>query len=101
MPTTRRSARDLVAARTLFSTATATVGGLYLATHSVAVTVIGTTASTALTCWAMWLPYKRNRALASREQAIPDTEAVINNVPSRKATYDNGTLTHPGHTGAV
>jgi hypothetical protein len=52
----------------MFNTATVTVAGLYLATHSVTVTLIGTIASTALTCWAMWLPYKPKRALDGADQ---------------------------------
>src|SRR5262245_37256693 len=69
MPTTRRPARDLNAARTIFNTAPVSVGGLYLTTHSVAVTLIGTAAATALTGWTLWLPYKRNRALGNRDNA--------------------------------
>ena len=64
----RRPAHDLAAAKAAFNTATVTVGGLYLTTHSVVVTLIGTTASTMLTCWAMWLSYNRNRTLDDREQ---------------------------------
>jgi hypothetical protein len=44
-----------------------TVGGIYLATHSVTVTVVGATASTLLTGWTLWLAEQRNQALASDE----------------------------------
>ena len=40
----------LAAATRTFSTATVTVGGLYLATHSVPVTITGTVAPSLLTC---------------------------------------------------
>lgn len=54
MRTVRRPSLDVRAAR-VFQTATAAVGGLYLVTHSVAVTAIGTCAATAVTAWATWL----------------------------------------------
>lgn len=63
MQVIRRPQRDLPAARAMFNTATVTVGSLYLATHSVTVTLIGAAASTVLTCWAMWLPSVPKRAL--------------------------------------
>lgn len=55
MRTERRPGLDVRAATRVFQTATATVGGLYLATHSLMVTAIGTCAATALTTWATWL----------------------------------------------
>jgi hypothetical protein len=68
MQTTHRSSRDLGAAKATFNAATVSIGGLYLATQSVAATLIGTAASTALTCWVMWLAHNRNRVLTSSRQ---------------------------------
>jgi hypothetical protein len=65
MRTTRRSEQDLPAARAIFNAATTTIGGLYLATHSVTVTAIGAAASTMLTCCAIWPRDKPTRALDS------------------------------------
>lgn len=59
--------REVAVARTTFNMAAVTVGGLYLATHSVPVTIIGTLAATALTGWAMWLPRSRNKTLTDGE----------------------------------
>jgi hypothetical protein len=47
----------------MFSSAAVTIGSLYLATHSVTVTVVGAVASTVLTCCAIWLPYQSKGAL--------------------------------------
>jgi len=55
MRTVRRPGPDLTAATRMFQTATGTVGSLYLATHSVTVTAIGTCAASAVTAWATWL----------------------------------------------
>lgn len=55
MQKAKTSAPETVAAQRIFNTATVTVGGLYLATHSVTVTAIGTAASTIVECWAIWL----------------------------------------------
>lgn len=73
----RRPAHDLTAAKAACNTVTVTVGGLYLATHSVMATLVGTTASTVLTCWAMWSPYSRKQTLADREQSAAQSESHI------------------------
>jgi hypothetical protein len=49
MRTVGRPGLNLIAAARVFQTVTVTVGGLYLATHSVTVTMIGTCAATAIT----------------------------------------------------
>jgi len=55
MQQTKRPPRDAIATQPIFNTATATVAGLYLASHSVSVTAIGASASTVVACWSMWL----------------------------------------------
>jgi len=69
MSTKRGTARDLAVGEHS-DIAMATVGGLYLVTHSVVVTLIGAAASTVLTCWFKWLTYKRDQPQASRERAV-------------------------------
>lgn len=65
MQTSHRSEIDL--AEKIFNTATVTVGGLYLATHAVIVTLIATAAASLLTGWTMWLSHRRaSRQLARR-----------------------------------
>ena len=49
------AAHDLIAAQRTFNSATVTVGGLFIATHSIVVTVTGTVAGMALCGWSMWL----------------------------------------------
>ena len=51
----KTSAPETAAVQRIFNTATVTVGGLYLTTHSVTVTAIGTAASTIVECWSIWL----------------------------------------------
>lgn len=41
-----------------------TAGGLYLATHSVAVTALGMTAATVLCGWRMWLAHRGELSLS-------------------------------------
>jgi hypothetical protein len=65
MPNARQPHQDLTIARTIFNTATVTVGGLYLATNSVTVTVIGTAAAAVVTGWTIWLAHSRKRPNAS------------------------------------
>ena len=54
------SARGRTAAQQI-NTATVTAGGLYLATHSVAVTAIGTIAWAMMAGWSMWLDRHQKR----------------------------------------
>lgn len=56
-----------MAVQKVFNTATVTVSGLYLATHSVLVTFIGTFAASLLSGWTTWLSlsHRRNRMLTS------------------------------------
>jgi hypothetical protein len=77
MPNACQSHQDLTTARTIFNTATVTVGGLYLATNSVTVTVIGTVAAAVVTGWAIWLAHSRKRptSLAIHRTTGTTTEA--------------------------
>ena len=83
MQAVRRSQRDLSAARSMFSSAAVTIGSLYLATHSVAVTLIGAATSTVLTCCAIWLPNKPKHALDSANQSAPGHDDTRDPVASR------------------
>jgi hypothetical protein len=55
--------QDFGKAHRIFNTATVTIGGLYLATHSVAVTVLETVAATLLCTRGMWLARRSSPAL--------------------------------------
>jgi hypothetical protein len=63
MQTTRRSCLKI--ATRVFQTATTAVAGLYLTTHSVAITAIGTSAAGVITAWVIWLD-RRTRGPAPR-----------------------------------
>jgi hypothetical protein len=48
---------------------------LYLATHSVTVTAIGTAASTIMTCWSIWLDrHQRAVSRATRDLAYTGSQ---------------------------
>lgn len=57
MRTIHPSQLDLT--QNIFNTTAATTSGLFLVTHSVTVTLIGTVAASLLTGWTMWLPPRR------------------------------------------
>ena len=64
---TRQPEADPTLAQKGFNTVTLAVGGLYLATHSVIVTLIGTAAAGLLACWALWVTNHGKRARADIE----------------------------------
>jgi hypothetical protein len=68
MQRAKHSVLDVTAVRGI--AATVTVGGLYLATHSVTVTAVGTRASTLVTCWSMWMDRRQWRAPAQPDGLI-------------------------------
>ena len=70
MQQAQTSARDATAVQRLFNTATVTVGGLYLATHSVPVTAIGGAASTVMTCWSIWMDHRKQQSPSQSETLI-------------------------------
>lgn len=55
MPPRQRTAVDLPGAPYGFNSAAVAVGTLYVTTHSVAVTIAGTSAAAVLCAWRMWL----------------------------------------------
>lgn len=58
MGTMRVRPQDLTTAKIMFNNPTITVASLYLATHSVPVTLFATTGAALLTGWLAWLPCK-------------------------------------------
>jgi membrane protein implicated in regulation of membrane protease activity len=68
---TRQSELDLTVTQRGFKTMTVTIAGLYLATQSVTVTIVGTAAASVLTCWALWLAQQRRRTEASQKSQRP------------------------------
>jgi hypothetical protein len=67
MMMTRSPRSDVATTKATFASASVTVGSLYLATHSVAVTLIGTTAATGLTSLVIWLSHTCKRASGETE----------------------------------
>jgi hypothetical protein len=55
--------RELDRVREICSATTVTIGGLYLTSHSVAVTALGAVAATTLASWSMWLAHHSEHAL--------------------------------------
>jgi hypothetical protein len=80
MQTAHRPQRDLAAVRSIFSSASITVGSLYLTTHSIAVTLVGTTAATALACWTLRLlrgqDHSSNEIEAPAKPVQPIADAI-------------------------
>lgn len=62
----------LAAAQSAFQAVAVAVSGLYLATHSVAATAIGTTAATAVASWGAWLLRQRRDADPKSVTAGPE-----------------------------
>jgi hypothetical protein len=58
-----------------------TVGGIYLATHSVIVTVVAMIASTLLTAWALWLARRRDQLPAGDAQESETIRARRTDTP--------------------
>jgi hypothetical protein len=70
MRTEHRVNPELVTATRAFNTVTITVGGLYLATHSIVVTITGTAAASLFGCWTLWLA-RRGRAVINQDRQLP------------------------------
>jgi hypothetical protein len=90
MSPTGLSKRDLATAQKLFNTATITVGGLYLTSHSVAVTLIGTTAGMGVTGWSMWLEYNRSGSNSCSETSMPTSGAAGESTSDTAVDTDHG-----------
>lgn len=91
MPSAPFPERGTRTAQRAFNTTTVTVGGLYLATHSVVVTITGTAAASLLTCWTLWLA-RRDRA-ANESDAVTTAPRVG---PGAVATPGRGPGRRPG-----
>lgn len=94
MRTTYGPELDLMATRKIFDTAVVTVSGLYLATHSVLVTLIGTVAASLVTSWTMWLSHRRNPLRGGGPAAASQDHHIV-----RGAAAPDGALRpHSGRT---
>ena len=69
MLTTHHPRSNAATAKATFTSASVTVGSLYLATHSVVVTLIGTTAATSLTSLVIWLSHTHKRDTGETEHS--------------------------------
>jgi hypothetical protein len=78
MPRASRLEQDFSTAQRTFNTVTSTVGGLYLATHSVIVTLAGAAAGSLLTCWALWLAHRREEVSAGQKSLSSNDESDRN-----------------------
>jgi hypothetical protein len=73
----------LAAAQSAFQVVAVAVSGLYVATHSIAVTAIGATAATALASWAAWLLHqRRDTAPKSAADGHEEIAAECSDAPS-------------------
>lgn len=75
MRTTHHSGHDLAIAGRVFNMAITAVGGLYLATHSIVVTMAGAATACLLACWVLWSAYQRDRNIACSEAQRLDMHA--------------------------
>jgi hypothetical protein len=75
------------AAAKLISAMTVSVGGLYLGTHSVLVTLIGTAAGSVLACWTL----RSNDGGPGREESTPARGTPVSSValPSEEGKREN------------
>lgn len=89
MKRTHRSEPSLAAAQRAFHAVVVEVSGLYIATHSVEVTMIGTAAATVVAGWAAWL--LRNR-LESGTQPM----GRLRRRPGRERSLDRRVLADRG-----
>ncbi len=88
MQTRHQFNRHLTVARATFDAVTVSIGGLYLATHSVAVTLIGTAAATAITCRTIRVPYSKGGNLTGIEQSeTPPPEQTENAISNGLSTF--------------
>lgn len=69
---TRHGERNLPGTQKIFNAATMTVGGLFLTTHSVAVTLIGAAVGAVITGWTTWLEYNQPRTIAGSGTPVPE-----------------------------
>jgi hypothetical protein len=99
MPAADRSGLNWNTAGKVCHMTTATVAGLYLATHSVTVTVIGTCSATALTAWAAWLSesssqsdsgLRSSECCSSSPAATPNTTRRAPLEPRLRRPWRNG-----------
>jgi hypothetical protein len=82
-----------------------TVGGVYLATHSVTVTIVGTVASTLLIAWRLWLthrwPIGTGEATALRGRScLAAQPPAASNFTSRSTTTPTNSATALTHADA-
>jgi hypothetical protein len=72
---TQGSEPDITSTQQVINATAVTVGGIYLTTHSVSVTIVGAAASTLLNVWALWLAHRRNQAVLTGAQ-VKEPEAL-------------------------
>lgn len=84
----RRAERNLTVAQQMFNTATAAVGGLYLGTHSVVVTITGSTAAAVVTCLAVWLEHWRRQAIMLQHRPAAAEDPQVSKGYSAPAETD-------------
>jgi hypothetical protein len=92
MKRTHQRELSLAAAQRAFHTVVVGVSGLYVATHSVDVTMIGTTAATVVAGWAAWLLCSR---LESGTQPVGAEHEGCCHAASRRSARARPSLTRP------
>jgi len=90
MSSTQRSTSNLTLAQKSFNGATAVIGGLYLTTHSIAVTLIGAGAGIAATGWTIWLEY--NRMTSATGTTRTDSTTAANEIGHETSCAPTGAV---------
>jgi hypothetical protein len=91
----RRGERNLFEIQKIFNAVTVTVGGLYLTTHSVAVTLIGAAAGAAVTGWTTRLEYNRTRTMAGSGTPVREAGETAGTVSDATGDMHDGQVTAP------
>ncbi len=87
MPSTQRSTSNLTLAQKSFNGATSVIGGLYLTTHSITVTLIGAGAGISVTGWTIWLEYNSTTSTTGTEPTALTADEIGLEAIDASATF--------------
>jgi hypothetical protein len=93
----RRRKRNLAEVQKIFNAVTVTVGGLYLTTHSLAVTLIGTASGAVVTGWTIRLEYHQTWTMASSGTLVREAGETTGTASDATGGAHDGQVTAPHH----